>query len=291
MPNYEDIVRKLSLYNQQHLLKHWSNLTQRQQHDLLKQLDEIDLNDTLVNRPSKALSPDDFVKRIDFNKRSIQGVNLERHFRFSAEELNKFELTGLEAVASGKCAIICLAGGMSTRLSISYPKGCYSIDLLSIKSLFQLQAERIVRLKHLSCVGQAQPNIPWYIMTSEHTHDETEEFFKQNNYFGLDRADVVLFQQDMVPCLSPANKLTLKNKCQVNSAPDGPGGLYKALIKHGILKDMALRGVQHLHVYGVENVLVKMLDPVFTGFCLNKNINCAAKVIYLFISICVINKL
>ena len=281
MHNYENIVKKLSIYNQQHLLKHWNDLTEEQQHDLLKQLDEIDFNDILVNRASQLLTPDEYVKRIDYKKSSIQGVNLERHFRFSHDELNKFELSGLEAIASGKCGIICLAGGMSTRLSISYPKGCYSIDLLSMKSLFQLQAERISRLKHLSCKQSGQSNIPWYIMTSEHTHNETEEFFRQNNYFGLDRADVVMFQQDMTPCLSPANELTLKNKFQVNKAPDGPGGLYKALVKHNILKDMALRGIQYLHVYGVEHVLVKMLDPVFTGFCLNRNINCAAKVIYL----------
>ena len=115
-------------------------------------------------------------------------------------------------------------------------------------------------------------------MTSEDTKSQSVTFFKDNSYFGIDPNQIMFFEQKQVPCLDFGGKILLKDKHRVAKAPGGNGGLYEALVSSGALEDMVARGIEDVHVYCVDNVLVKIADPIFTGFCVDKNADCGNKV-------------
>ena len=184
---------------------------------------------------------------------------------------------GMQAIQHGQVAALVLAGGQGTRLGFSGPKGIYNIQLPSQKPLFELMAERILKLRQLAGEGS---QLPFYIMTSPINHAETEAYFREKNFFGLGEENVMLFQQGMLPCLTTDGKIILETKSQVAMAPDGNGGIYPALQSSGALDQMEARGVQYLHIFSIDNALVKPADPVFIGHCIAQNADCGNKSVW-----------
>ena len=195
--------------------------------------------------------------------------------------IEQWHSSGLDLVANGKVAVILMAGGQGTRLGSSAPKGCFNIGLPTQKSLFQIQAERIWKVQQLAEKKSGKKNVivPWYVMTSGPTRGPTEKFFEENKYFGLEKDNVVIFEQGILPCISNDGKIMMESKAKVAVAPDGNGGIYQALLTSNVRTDMRDRGIQHIHAYCVDNCLVKVADPVFLGFAAAKNVDIATKVV------------
>ena len=118
-----------------------------------------------------------------------------------------------------------------------------------------------------------------YIMTSDQTDEITKQHFEQNQFFGLKKTNVMFFKQRSLPCFDLDDKIILKNRYEIATSPNGNGGLYHALVEHKIFEDFERRGIEYLHVYCVDNVLIKIADPIFIGYALTKKSDCAVKVV------------
>lgn len=215
------------------------------------------------------------------------------------EDLERWYNLGLDLIGKGEVAVILLAGGQGTRLGSKAPKGAFNIRLNSKKTLFHIQAERILKIQELAAQraqDKSKAQVPWYVMTSGPTRPMTEKFFKKERlaelsdeendaraqgkpYFGLDEKNVKIFEQGVLPCYDFNGKIMLASKGEVAVAPDGNGGIYKALQDEGVLEDMRKRGIKHVHAYCVDNCLAKVADPVFIGFSAEKQVKIATKVV------------
>lgn len=289
---------------QSHLFAFWDTLTADQQAELAQQLDELDV--TRVNQVFQtSIKADEEARAGKTHKvQPPPASSVVNTIEGEADpaKVQHFRTIGLNAIAQGHVGVLLMAGGQGTRLGSTAPKGCYDIGLPSHKSLFQIQAERILSLQRLaarhsqsssshtsSSSSSSSPRsvvVPWYIMTSGPTRHETEAFFAQNKYFGLDKQNIIFFEQGTLPCLSLDGKILLETPSKVSTAPDGNGGLYRALRTpynkgqpETVVSDLEKRGIKYLHAYGVDNCLVKVGDPVFLGVCLEQGVQAGVKVV------------
>ncbi|KAF8820752.1 UTP-glucose-1-phosphate uridylyltransferase subfamily protein [Cardiosporidium cionae] len=187
-----------------------------------------------------------------------------------SECTRRWRRLGLQSFAQGAVATVIMAGGQSTRLGGSIPKGCVVATPISEKSLFQIFCERLQRLKALSITEgfEITADAPLYIMTSREINDSTISFFKEHDYFGLNPSCVTFFEQSLAPTFDLQGNFLLKNATTLAKNPDGNGGIFRTLKEKGILKDMHQRDVSYLHIFSVDNILCKVADPVFIGYCL-----------------------
>lgn len=78
----------------------------------------------------------------------------------------------------------------------------------------------------------------------------------------------------------------LDSKSGIATAPDGNGGLYKALttpLDGGspvtVTSELEKRGIKYIHCYGVDNCLVKVGDPVFLGINIERGLEAGVKTV------------
>jgi len=83
----------------------------------------------------------------------------------------------------------------------------------------------------------------------------------------------------MMPALDLEGKLILDRKDHIFTNPDGHGGSISSLYKSRALADIQARGVKYIFYFQVDNVLIKIADPVFLGYHIEKQADMSAKVV------------
>ena len=261
----EQIKGKLNRYNQEHLLNGYNNLPENKQKALLNDIQDIDfeLIDSLYKKTKKEL---------DLSNDKIEPIEYVDKYKLN-ENYKEFETIGKKAICEGKLAAVTMAGGQGTRLGHNGPKGTYDIGLDSHKSLFELLSD------YLKEEGKKYGiTIPWFIMTSKENNDATVEFFAKHKYFGFEKdKNIFFFMQGQLPMIDTEGKILIGENGLVKLAANGHGGIFEALVKNKMTNKMRELGVEWVFIGGVDNCLVKMVDPVLMGIAIDKKVTAAGK--------------
>ena len=270
-----DILDIVTAAGQSHLVAWWDELNPDEQAALSEQIRGIDFAELQSLAAASAHTQED-------NSRAERATGPAALVRqpVSADDKAKWEAArkhGEELLAAGKVGAILVAGGQGTRLGFPHPKGMFPVGPVSENTLFQILCEQLVARSE-----RAGKTIPYYIMTSDATHDETVAFFTDNQNFGLPA--VHFFRQGNMPAVSRQpvdgiHRVLLAGKSKIATSPDGHGGILAALDSSGLLQQMAADGIEHLYYHQVDNPTAIVCDPAFIGFHALQNSDLSTRVV------------
>ncbi|MDP6925327.1 MAG: UDPGP type 1 family protein [Candidatus Scalindua sp.] len=266
------LVEKVFSYKQEHVFRWWNDLSANDQKNLLNHLRTLDFEllqdliekhiegSTLTNPKTTILEPPIIIPIPDSDSQKAHAAE--------AKEI------GEKALRAGKVAVVTVAGGLGTRLGADRPKGTLPISPIKGKSIFQLHAEKIQAV-----MKKYDTVTPWYIMTSKNNEEMTHDFFEENRYFGLNSDNVSLFTQGELPVIDLQGRLLMDSKSSIVTSPNGHGGTLLALKERGVLSSMNSRGIKHIFYHQVDNILIKIADPVYLGYHISAGAKMSPKVV------------
>ncbi len=258
-----DLAARLDQHGQRQLLRFWDRLDPETQARFSDEIASIDFDQldrliqSLVLKDESSLPDFETMKPVPVAR--LPRTDAERAARRLAAE------RGESMLSAGEVAVVIVAGGQGTRLGFDGPKGTFPIGPVSNASLFQIHAEKVLALSR-----RFGKSIPLFVMTSPDNHQATQEFFQQNNNFGLDH--VRLFVQGQMPAVDQkTGQVLLAEPGRIALSPDGHGGTLRALARAGkggspsCLDEMRERGVSTLFYFQVDNPMVRVAEPAFLG--------------------------
>ena len=257
---YEQAVEKLSKIDQMQILRFYDELNEDQKAFLLAEIDRIDFS-SICPEPAPE------------NPGKIEPMGAMKLAEIE-EQKQELKEIGLSCIRAGKAAALLLAGGQGTRLGIDGPKGAFNIGITKDLYIFECLINNL-----MDVVKESGTWMPLFIMTSDKNDQATRAFLEEHAYFGYDKDHVYFFVQEMAPATDFDGKVYLEAKDHIALSPNGNGGWYKSMRTAGYEKVLEDLGIEWINIFAVDNVLQRMMDPVFIGATLKSGCEVGAKVI------------
>ncbi len=173
---------------------------------------------------------------------------------FVPEQPNKVDLTqfnetydhydAIGATQFEKVGVVLVAGGLGERLGYNGIKLDIPVEVLETTPYIKHYASC---LKAMQARMQNPRPVPFIIMVSQDTGPKTIETLETNNYFGLQKEQVHILQQELVPAIADNDgALALKEKYELILKPHGHGDIHMLLYTSGVAAKLAEEGIEHL---------------------------------------------
>src|SRR2546426_12407487 len=177
------LVAKIHEASQDQVFACWDRLTPEGQSALLAQLHALDmpllrkllaqyLQGTQEVLEARVLAPAQLLRL----PRTLEERALETEVR----------AVGEDALRRGRVGIVTAGGDLKVPEDQETVRGLLPVGPVSGKTLFQLHAEKVRALSR-----RYRTTLPWVMATSAESHEATLGCFREAEYFGLNRADVL----------------------------------------------------------------------------------------------------
>lgn len=259
----EQAKEKVKKFGQEQVLRYYDELTEKQQEELLTQIEETDMSILESCKHREELAKKGVITPLAAMELSEIEANKEQ-----------FEKIGIDQIKAGKVGAVLLAGGMGTRLGSDNPKGMYNVGITRELYIFECLINNL-----MDVVKKADAWVHLFVMTSDKNNDATIAFLKEHQFFGYKEEYIHFFKQEMAAATDYNGKIYLEEKGRLSTSPNGNGGWFISLKNNGLLDLVHDRGIEWINVFAVDNVLQRIADPCFVGATIARDCVVGAKVV------------
>lgn len=270
---HKHLIKQLKTLEQSHILRLINLLTPKEKEEFWHQLHNIDFA-ALMQAYGDAKFTDEV--RLTFNLKPLSAVshNLVDILSIRSDSYKQWSRMGYDSLLKGEVGIILLEDREYCQVG---SMGLSTAGLLSGKTIFNIYAQRIQKIYMLAKAPIEK--LRWYICVNDQNISEIQNEFIENQYFGLSKHNVVFLECPTNPCFDNKGKIIIRGKSQLVLTPEGDAGFLDVIRKKSLLDEMKKHKIKYFFIYNAHNLLVKILDPTFIGFMVDKKSDFVMKMV------------
>ena len=260
--------------NQDHIIAKYNSATPEEKKNFIIQFNELDkvcrggIKDYLQR--AKILLEASKNKVNNFSDTTIEIPDDIPHIEIGTDEF--FELDQLGFNQLKDTVFVLVAGGLGERLGYTGIKIGLQNDLITLRTYIEVYTDFIkayedrVRKKEKEKIDKDW-YIPFCIMTSGDTHDETISLLKTHNDYGMRPGQISIVKQNKIPAILDNDcHLALEHdKFLIETKPHGHGDIHYLLYTSGKAKQWIKEGKKYMVQFMDTNVLAFNCVPASIG--------------------------
>ena len=266
-----DLLHEL---NQDHIIAKYNSATPEEKKNFIIQFNELDkvcrggIKDYLQR--AKILLEASKNKVNNFSDTTIEIPDDIPHIEIGTDEFFKLDQLGFNQLKD--TVFVLVAGGLGERLGYTGIKIGLQNDLITLRTYIEVYTDFIkayedrVRKKEKEKIDKDW-YIPFCIMTSGDTHDETISLLKTHNDYGMRPGQISIVKQNKIPAILDNDcHLALEHdKFLIETKPHGHGDIHYLLYTSGKAKQWIKEGKKYMVQFMDTNVLAFNCVPASIG--------------------------
>ena len=266
-----DLLHEL---NQDHIIAKYNSVTPEEKQNFIIQFNELDkvcrggIKDYLQR--AKILLEASKNKVNNFSDTTIEIPDDIPHIEIGTDEFFKLDQLGFNQLKD--TVFVLVAGGLGERLGYTGIKIGLQNDLITLRTYIEVYTDFIkayedrVRKKEKEKIDKDW-YIPFCIMTSGDTHDETISLLKTHNDYGMRPGQISIVKQNKIPAILDNDcHLALEHdKFIIETKPHGHGDIHYLLYTSGKAKQWIKEGKKYMVQFMDTNVLAFNCVPASIG--------------------------
>ena len=270
--NESQVLKLLKELNQDHIVEKYCYSSKKEQKDFIIQFNKLDKIcrgglKNYINR-AKILLEESKKNTNYLNDVTIEIPNNIPHIEIGSEKFFELEKLGFKELKD--TVFILVAGGLGERLGFKGIKIGLENDLITLRTYIEIYTDFIKAYEdRLRKKYQLTRDwfIPFCIMTSGDTHDETISLLKSHNYYGMKEGQISILQQNKIPALldNECHLSLERDKFLIETKPHGHGDIHYLLYKSGKVKKWSEEGKKYIVQFMDTNALAFNCIPASIG--------------------------